>query len=289
MSDHPLLKFSNLWYCLIEDYSRRGLTRGSDKLIALAGLVQEAIEHANFLRYCAGVWLDIIHTGLCWVVREDEPTASRAAIYRAPTWSWASIDGAVVPVVSYSGWGTQAKHEIRSEVELLSVDMSLAEDGQITSAPIFLRGRLRSARLTQIGGARAPSAFRVANDATDGNSNAKGNGQIYLDPTPLEGENILPVNKDGITSSTENQGATQKFEDHQQHSVTYQLLHVATRKRPFQDNSRKDATTKTLTFNEVLALEPIQGRDGEFVRVGAGEMTFDSWFEKQPIQQIRIF
>lgn len=284
------MKFSKLWYCLIQDYSRRGLARGSDKLIALAGLVQEAQEHTS-LRCCAGIWLDMLHTELCWVVREDEQAASRAPTYRAPTWSWASIDGAVEPVLPYSGSNPQDKHEIRSEIDLLDVDVSVADDGQITSARIFLCGRLRSGRLTQIGGARGPTVFQIANDAPDSNSNAKGSGMIYLDPMPLEGGRLAPINKDGITPPTKNEATTTQ-EPQQPQSITYQLLHVTTRQwrhRDNDDNNNNNVALPIRTLYEVLALEPIKGREAEFVRVGAGEMNFDSWFKNQPLQRICIF
>lgn len=238
----------------------------------------------------------MIHTELCWVVREDEQAASRASGYRAPTWSWASIDGAVEPVVPYSSSNTQAKHEIRSEIELLDVDVSVANDGQITSAPMFLCGRLRSGRLTRIGGARAPTVFKITNDAPDNNSTAaKGSGKIYLDPMPpLEGGRPAPINKneDGIKPPTEKESTTLELQQSQ--SLTYQLLHVTTRQWRHPDNddddNNKNATAPpTRTLYEVLALEPIKGSEAGFIRVGAGEMTFDSWFEKQPLQRICIF
>ena len=267
----------------------------------------------------------MIHTELCWVVREDEQAASRAAIYRAPTWSWASIDGAVVPVVSYSGRGTQAKHEIRSEIDLVNVDISLADNGLMLSAPIFLYGRLRPARLTRIGGARAPSVFRIANDDAncESNSKAKGSGTIYLDPRPLEGEGsehaLINNNDDGGISppppppqTTENNKSTthkyqeQQQQQQQQQSITYQLLHISTRKWRIpnnnnnnnnDDNDHPTPKTHTLLY-EVLALEPIKDhRSGEagnfgeeYVRVGAGEITFENWFEGDlPLRRICIF
>lgn len=277
--------------------------------------MHEAQEHTS-LRYCAGIWLDMIHTELCWVVREDEQAPSRAPTYRAPTWSWASIDGAVVPVVSYSGWGTQAKHEIRSEIDLVGVDVRFADNGQITSAPVFLNGRLRPARLTRIGGARAPSVFRIVNDDPDpdsnlnSNSKAKGSGTIYLDPPPLDEDKhdklapIMNKNNDGISPSplpspaeAKNKAKTsQELFPEQQHqqshqSITYQLLHVSTRRLPFRDQYDDTGTPKTHTLYEVLALEPIKGREDEskYVRVGAGEMRFDNWFEGVTLRRICIF
>lgn len=284
-SDQPLLKFSHLWYCLIEDYSRRGLTQGSDKLIALAGLVQEAQEHIN-LRYCVGIWLDMVHTELSWVVREDEQAASRATTYRAPTWSWASIDGAVVPVASYRGSNTHVKHEIRSEIDLLDSSVKVTNDGRIASAHIHLCGRLRPQRLSLIGGARAPTVFRFVDDAPGSSSNPKGSGEIWLDPRPLDGS-LAPTKEDSIAPSKDDEATLQEYQ--QPSSVTYQLLHVCTRQWHDRDRGDDNTAPNIRTLYEVLALEPIKGREAEFVRVGAGAITLDSWFEEQPIQRIKIF
>lgn len=266
ISDSVLLDFSHLWCCLIEDYSRRGLAKGSDKLIALCGLVQEAQEQTG-LRYCAGIWLDMIHTELCWVVREDE-SGSRAPTYRAPTWSWASIDGAVAPIASYSNLMTNEKHKIRSEIELVDSDTTVADDGQLTSAHVVLFGRLRPGLLTAIGGSRAETAFKIAKSVGNG-------GEVLLDrPVRLpKGPKIM----DSILRK-EDVGK----EKHQ--SMPYQMLHVSTR----QWSDDKPAH-KTRTYYEVLALEEIEGRVDEFVRVGAGVISIDSWFDNHPMRRIKIF
>lgn len=195
------------------------------------------------------------------------------------------MDGAVGPVVSYSGSDTKAKHEIRSEIDLLDTDASVSNDGQMTSASIFLSGRLRSARLTQIGGARSPRVFKIANDAPHSKSPIKGSGTISLDTMPFESDGLAAISEANVPLNSE--AATQELQ--QPHSITYQLLHVTTRQWRYHDNDNDNKDPRIRTLYEVLALEPIKGRESEFVRVGAGEISFDSWFEEQPVQRIRIF
>lgn len=182
------MSFSYLWYCLIQDYSRRGLTQGSDKLIALSGLVKEAQEQTG-LRYCAGIWLEMIHAELCWVLREGE-SGSIAPTYRAPTWSWASIDGPVIPVFSNTYAGSQ-KHEICSEIELVNYDSSIADDGQLTSAQILLSGHLRPGRLTPVVSTR--KVCQVANSVKFGSLDARGKGEVWLDGPFRRQKGLEPI------------------------------------------------------------------------------------------------
>lgn len=264
------MKFSTLWYCLIEDYSRRGLTRGSDKLIALSGLAQQAQEQTG-LQYCAGIWLDTIHTNLCWVVREEE-LGSRTPDYRAPTWSWASMDTAVVPIASYSGFGANAKHKIRSEIELINSDLSFAKNGQLSSAEIVLNGRLRSAVLIAVGGARAETVFKITENVQSRGSGAVKWSEILLD-RPLRQSKSQEFMIDTMCLGE----VVQEI----QPSMQYQILHVSTRQ--WSDSRAID------TCCEILVVEQIEGRDGEYVRVGAGYLNTDSWFDDLPLRWIKIF
>ncbi|KAH8158325.1 hypothetical protein CIB48_g9920 [Xylaria polymorpha] len=88
------------WYRLVEKYSMRALTIRDDKLPALSGLAAyfsgersvkySAVDLSN--QYLAGLWSDDIISGLCWVSHISAP---RLAKYRAPSWSWASVDGPI--------------------------------------------------------------------------------------------------------------------------------------------------------------------------------------------------
>ncbi|KAH0431504.1 heterokaryon incompatibility protein [Colletotrichum camelliae] len=126
--------FYNLWYEIIWDYSNRLLTEESDKLPGLAGLAHTL---ANMIgdEYVAGLWKKDIVSGLLWKARRwnmDEdykgrriprrsirpsppgfaPSGPHGAIqhtrpscWRAPSWSWASLDGQVRHETVYRGEG----------------------------------------------------------------------------------------------------------------------------------------------------------------------------------------
>ncbi|KAH7395486.1 heterokaryon incompatibility protein-domain-containing protein, partial [Cadophora sp. MPI-SDFR-AT-0126] len=88
------------WYDIVYDYTRRDLTFSNDKLVAIAGIasiVGTCIQD----EYYAGLWKHDMPRALLWSPYEEEtlPNAphksSLPPIYRAPSWSWASIDSPI--------------------------------------------------------------------------------------------------------------------------------------------------------------------------------------------------
>ncbi|KAK7917593.1 heterokaryon incompatibility protein-domain-containing protein [Apiospora marii] len=111
----------NHWYKLLEEYTTRSLTVGSDKLPALAGAA--SLTRSRGLRdgsgsptYVAGLWREDVARGLMWGAWYDHAEGRKSPGYadddkcstlvtapamkngrpRAPSWSWASVDGAVI-------------------------------------------------------------------------------------------------------------------------------------------------------------------------------------------------
>ncbi|WYZ43587.1 hypothetical protein EsH8_VII_000023 [Colletotrichum jinshuiense] len=93
------------WYTLVEEYNSRDLTYDSDKFAALAGAA-ERFRSANSGDYIAGLWKNDLPTGLFWSPRimrpigfapmmQDVGSLSKPVDPQAPSWSWASVNGAV--------------------------------------------------------------------------------------------------------------------------------------------------------------------------------------------------
>ncbi|KAL4906348.1 heterokaryon incompatibility protein-domain-containing protein [Aspergillus multicolor] len=80
------------WCAMVELYTQCALTRQSDKLPAFAGIAK-LFQEATRDEYIAGIWRSRLLESLDW--RVDEPIRKASAEYRAPSWSWASIDGPV--------------------------------------------------------------------------------------------------------------------------------------------------------------------------------------------------
>jgi hypothetical protein len=89
------------WWAVVENYSNRFLTRWEDKLQALSGIAlryqSQALSQGVKVHYVAGLWGDYnsyLVTGLLWYVSRHS-RGPRLKQYRAPSWSWASVDGLV--------------------------------------------------------------------------------------------------------------------------------------------------------------------------------------------------
>lgn len=84
-----------LWNHLVRAYSKCALTFPGDRLPAFAGIA-ELFREATGDQYLAGLWRANLLPLLDWWVDQPRARAS-AAEYRAPSWSWASLDGPVRP------------------------------------------------------------------------------------------------------------------------------------------------------------------------------------------------
>lgn len=94
-------KLYSRWSAWVNIYSSLGLTKPSDKLIAMQGIVKD-IARCIDDEFVAGFWKRQLPLALCWQVAcKDDPDcnerrhAHRTGEWRAPTWSWASCDGEV--------------------------------------------------------------------------------------------------------------------------------------------------------------------------------------------------
>lgn len=81
----------HLWRRKVHEYSQLSLTRPSDKLPALSGLAQEEQTRRPETSYLAGLWLDTLLCDLMWFSTNTLKPETK----RAPSWSWASLDGPI--------------------------------------------------------------------------------------------------------------------------------------------------------------------------------------------------
>ncbi len=131
------------WCGIVEDYTRRDLAFPEDKLVAIAGLARRA-QRILGGDYLAGLWKNRIHIGLAWQIPK-EMVATRAPIYRAPSWSWASIDGPV----SYDrsdGFVQSDDGFLESAITVLDARVSLAGPdpfGPVQYADVVVSGQLK--------------------------------------------------------------------------------------------------------------------------------------------------
>jgi hypothetical protein len=81
------------WSTLVGEYCKLSLTKESDKLPALSGLAHEYQIRWND-QYLAGLWRNELWRQLQWYVFSSNANLPRRpSTYRAPSWSWACVDG----------------------------------------------------------------------------------------------------------------------------------------------------------------------------------------------------
>lgn len=83
------------WYRLVQQYSRCSMTEPEDKLVALAGIVDQfhnLFPSMLYHDYHCGVFNTDIVRGILWFARPHHAALQRHP-GRAPSWSWASVDG----------------------------------------------------------------------------------------------------------------------------------------------------------------------------------------------------
>lgn len=86
------------WASTVNAFTKRKLTQESDRLPALSGIVKE-LQLETGDEYLAGLWRQDIWHYLQWGVdilfAGKDAEWRRPATYRAPSWSWASIEGPI--------------------------------------------------------------------------------------------------------------------------------------------------------------------------------------------------
>ncbi|KAF5257306.1 hypothetical protein FOXYS1_12178 [Fusarium oxysporum] len=84
-----------VWHALLQEYMSRSLTFESDRLVAFAGIASFYQSHANIKAnsYLAGIWRHVLLQDLLWTISEGRKV-SPPQNYRAPSWSWASVEPA---------------------------------------------------------------------------------------------------------------------------------------------------------------------------------------------------
>ncbi|KAH8628492.1 hypothetical protein IG631_15749 [Alternaria alternata] len=85
-----------MWNVFLTFYTSCKITKESDVLVALVGVADE-VGHAVSDKLVAGLWEARFIQELCW--SSDGGYNSRPSVWRAPTWSWASVSG---PIISSS-------------------------------------------------------------------------------------------------------------------------------------------------------------------------------------------
>lgn len=136
-----------LWQGYIDAYSRASLTFQGDKAIALSGIANAMIDLYGD-EYIAGMWKSRLPNQLLWEVSNTRQAnghpSMRPLPYRAPTWSWLSMEGMITKGIDPG---------VAIAIEVLDVQMQYATPdptGPILGGSLTLKACLRSMRLRKL-------------------------------------------------------------------------------------------------------------------------------------------
>jgi hypothetical protein len=124
------------WTRVVEDYSGMELSKPiEDKFVAIGGIAQAVAEAAQ-VEYFVGFLGRNLLLQLCW---ETLTNATRPQVWRAPSWSWASVEG----YVSFGKSMNSSKHIDLARIEELSVGLADPGNryGAVKSGSLVLIGR----------------------------------------------------------------------------------------------------------------------------------------------------
>jgi hypothetical protein len=136
------------WQHIVSKYSARNLTVAADKFPAISGIASK-IRKATHSEYLAGLWKGNLASDLLWSVYSMKTTkaeSSKLDTWRAPSFSWASLDAAV----TYTQLDEEERKAFVPTIALLASTITpkgLNPLGTLTNASITLRGPVIDATL----------------------------------------------------------------------------------------------------------------------------------------------
>ena len=101
-SPHPDIE-RQPWFLMVRQYTSRELTKQSDKLPALSGVISELEKRLPGDKCYAGIWKSWFVRGMLWRLQNPEidltvmaPKQPQNVPWRAPSWSFNSLEGVVL-------------------------------------------------------------------------------------------------------------------------------------------------------------------------------------------------
>jgi hypothetical protein len=140
------------WAGLVNSFTRRELSDPGDKLLAFSA-VPSMVKRKG--AYLAGLWESDLPFNLCWRVRNiwtplggsQDTRQPRPTTYRAPSWSWASVDG----TIDFEILRESYRPHVKAGCEILAHKVVLANEnapfGAVRTGYLVMRGSMKRATL----------------------------------------------------------------------------------------------------------------------------------------------
>ncbi|PVH82918.1 HET-domain-containing protein [Cadophora sp. DSE1049] len=132
-------KWLESWGEILKVYTSSGLTRSSDKLPAISSIAKRSRSIAKD-QYVVGLWRSILSESLLWAIRHYPKP--RPEEYRAPSWSWAAVDG---EVRNFARSHISLPAQVLVVIEGLEIEYLTKDDTQqVQGGWLKVKGKLRA-------------------------------------------------------------------------------------------------------------------------------------------------
>jgi hypothetical protein len=134
-------RFNRYWRHTVTLYTYCKLTDSDDKLVALSAIAQR-LQRASGYTYLAGLWFQTLMFDLLWSA--SNAALNRQSKYRAPSWSWASVEGSIFFGGAYSDeeLGTEPIAHFQS-CDCTTHPLDTSKTGKVADAQLRLSTKLR--------------------------------------------------------------------------------------------------------------------------------------------------
>ncbi|KAH7408974.1 heterokaryon incompatibility protein-domain-containing protein [Cadophora sp. MPI-SDFR-AT-0126] len=138
------------WLQVVAEYSLREISDPHDKLRAISALASRFhdLKGSNDNNtYLAGCWSKTLLVDLSWKLQPHIRPSTRPVEYRAPSWSWASVDGAVSTIESLLEDGSKYIPETERNLKIIDCSTVLNSSdepfGKVSGGRLVIKGRLK--------------------------------------------------------------------------------------------------------------------------------------------------
>ena len=271
------------WFDIIEDFSRRSLTKSPDKFAALAG-VTTAFRSKMGDETLVGIWKDDIHAGLIWKAMSPSKPVD-PSLQSIPSWSWASLDAPIeAPECRQHNYEYRRAHP---KLELTGSSLSwsgLELTSMVTQGRLSVRGRFKVALIcdldSNVAGTNWSHFKTTSRDA--------GSERLLIKsvPSPIVDNKVVVQPKTTPEPQAPGVGiCTLDWKHATRRERLVYILEVMLEDFSWHGNTPDMVTT----FCHVLILEPVHGFGDRYRRLGVGYLYVDKEnFDGIPVQDITL-
>lgn len=277
-----------LWSRIVEEYSKLSLTEGKDKLVALSGIAEFVAtkvigSEQSSAVYRAGLWDKYLASQLLWKVEPvfkpysrvfEHPSrrprdANGDLLYRAPSFSWASIDAQYGDGVTYGEVTDQdLLIEVHTGQDAVSINCKVPKNlyGEVKGGHVMIWAKLRNIRLLKGEKGRFYWLLQGRSDACPPEKidelETEEHRNVYLDCPDDDGDQILDT--DNVYCVPAALGSRTEDKD-SKYIICLLLQHVA------------ESDDRLKSFKEI-------DRRGVYRRIGLTKLS--TWADKRAYQFI---